>query len=153
MSYKKYAEKARSLLNVKNPSLKQCIRKERDKKRSVMNRIYVDSEIDRRQCCEFCQNVFDHRVYQWHHIWDDDPNNIRISKLISRATRKKIDEEFKKVVLLCPNCHVTFHADLVCMLDHRKQREDGSYYNGYVNNKVENSQPEITILDFYNETN
>lgn len=157
MSYKKYSKKGSSLLEVKNPSPKQLLRKKFDHQRVINNRAYVNIEIHKRGCCEFCQKTFHPRVYQWHHIWDEDPTNKKISKMLSRSTPQKFNKEFEKVVLLCPTCHVTFHADLVCMLDHRKQRSDGTYYDSYHNwnldEKSEDLKPKLNVLDFFDEEN
>ena len=128
MSYKKYAQRANPEVDVSKLSHTQKLKKQRDIKRRERNRNFVNSEIKKRGCCEFCGLIDDPKVYQWHHIDDDDITRIKISQLIGRATLDRISEELEKCVMLCPTCHQKYHQDLLCMLDHRDQHISGSFY-------------------------
>ena len=129
MSFKKYSQKGNAKQIVKNPNPKQKKQKDLDAKRRKRNRAHINAEIDRRGSCEFCGVVLDPRVYQWHHIWDQDPEKKTISKISGRASLENLSKEFKKCVLLCPTCHTTFHMDLCCMFEHKQQHIDGTYHS------------------------
>lgn len=127
MSFIKYSRKGNEKQEVKNPTAKQLRRKELDKSRVKQNRSYILDEIKRRGGCQFCGTVLHPRVYQWHHIWDEDPDKKAIANLCGRSTNERLDQEFNKCVLLCPTCHSIFHQDLCCMLEHKQQHVDGTY--------------------------
>jgi hypothetical protein len=128
MSFKKYAIKGNNKQRVKNPTPEQLKRRRYDASRTQRNRNYVLAEIKRRGCCEFCGVVLHEKVYQWHHIWDNDPTKRGIADMKGRHTEKDFDIEFKKVVMLCPTCHTIFHMDLCCMLEHKQHHIDGTFY-------------------------
>jgi len=108
----------------------QLYKQRKNRQISRRNRKYVNDEIARRGCCEFCGLVDDPKVYQWHHIDDEDPTKKKVSDLIGKTTALvRLDRELNKCVLLCPNCHQKFHQDLLCMLDHKQQHIDGTFYD------------------------
>ena len=152
MSFKKYSIKGNAKQIVKNPTPKQLRQKKYDRDRTDRNKEYINAEIDRRGCCEFCGLKRDNKVYQWHHIWDDDPNKKTISKISGRASIKELDAEFKKCVLLCPTCHTTFHMDLCCMFEHKQQHIDGTYFLPRENDipvpDLEKKVSNTTIMNF-----
>ena len=127
MSFAKYAKKGNAKQVVENPTPEQTRRKNKDKDRVKQNRSYIIQEIKKRGGCEFCGVILHHRVYQWHHIWDEDPDKKAISNLCGRSTNQRLDTEFNKCVLLCPTCHSTFNQDLCCMFEHKQQHIDGTY--------------------------
>ena len=145
MSFKKYAQRGREKQAIKNPTPKQIRQKKYDRAAFVRNRKYVLDEIERRGGCQFCGSVLHPKVYQWHHIWDDDPNKKLISDLSVRGSLKNLDIEFKKTVLLCPTCHTIFHQDLCCMFEHKQLHIDGTYY-GPQNTEMEKET--VSIFNF-----
>ena len=128
MSFKKYSKRGHSKIVLENPTEKQLKKKRHDAKRVKSDREYINREIERRGGCEFCGAVLHNRVYEWHHIWDDDPTNRRVSDIAGRAGPKRLDKEFAKTVLLCPTCHRVFHMDLCCMFEHKQQHIDGTFF-------------------------
>tara|TARA_A100001035_G_C27638845_1_gene433575 strand:+ start:153 stop:788 length:636 start_codon:yes stop_codon:yes gene_type:complete len=130
MSYKKYLQRSERCLPADPSTLtrKQRSDQKTHKIRRQNNRAYVLHEIEKRGACEFCGLVDDPKVYQWHHIDDEDPTKKKISDLIASSNIPKLTEEFKKVVMLCPTCHHKFHQDLCCMLDHKQRHLDGTFY-------------------------
>ena len=147
MSYAKYSKKGVLKQVVKNPTPKQLKQKEEDAKRPEKNRAYINAEIERRGGCEFCGVILDPKVYQWHHIDDEDPHKKPISQIAGRASTKNLDKEFAKCVLLCPTCHVTFHQDLCCMFEHKQKHIDGTYIEPVVEYEKEFKQTN-SIINF-----
>ena len=147
MSFKKYAQRGNEKQIVKNPTARQLKQRKYDHDRTVRNRKYINDEIDRRGGCQFCGLIRDHRIYQWHHIWDDDPSNKLISDLAARGSLKELDTEFRKTVVLCPTCHTTFHMDKCCMLEHRQQHIDGTYF-GDANLSQEVTSDKVSLFNF-----
>ena len=145
MSFRKYAARGKAKQEVKNPTAEQLKVKERDHQRVLKDRQYINHEIERRGGCEFCGVILHHSVYQWHHIWDDDPTNRPISEIAGRAGPKRLDKEFAKCVLLCPNCHSTFHQDLCCMFEHKELHINGTYHDQLL---VESDKPKTSVMKF-----
>ena len=129
MSFKKYSDKGCSKLVVKNPNANQLKQKSIDALRVKTGRRRVNAEIEKRGGCEFCGAILHNSVYQWHHIWDDDPTKKPVSQILGRASEKTLKKEMDKCVLLCPTCHTTFHMDLCCMFEHKQKHIDGTYHS------------------------
>jgi len=57
-----------------------------------------------------CQKCGDKREYvlDFHHI-DSNIKENTVAKLMIHSSMEKLDEEIKKCVVLCANCHREFH--------------------------------------------
>ena len=131
MSIKKYTELTRQKLKTQNPTQKQKNQHESHRGRVERGRKQVYDEFMRRGgCCQFCGIEERFEIYEWHHVNDMDPKNKRIGTYVGQhPSAMKLQAELYKCVVLCPNCHRKFHHDLCCMLEHRQQHIDGTYFS------------------------
>ena len=129
MSLAKYKQRSIETCTVKNPTRTQLLQRECHARLTSRAKKIVREEFDKRGgCCEFCGLVENFKIYEWHHINDDDPTKIRIGKLVGKSPSvKRLKAELAKCVVLCANCHNKFHQDLLCMLDHRQLHIDGKF--------------------------
>ena len=135
MSFKKYVANSNQHELDENLSKEKLKQRRYDQERGKKMKVHLLQEIYKRGGCEFCGAVDHYKVYEWHHIYDDDPTNKKISRLRSRCNPRRLSEELRKVVMLCPNCHHKYHQDLLCMIDHKDRPDlipythvDGEYY-------------------------
>ena len=149
MSFKKYKNRSAFSRPADPSTLNHTQRNDqaRHQRNVRRNRTYVYDEIKRRGGCEFCGLVDDPKVYQWHHIDDEDPTKKTVAFVASSHTSlKNVRRELDKCVLLCPNCHTKFHQDLLCMLDHKQQHIDGTFYD----TKCKEEEEEKTVEEVKN---
>jgi hypothetical protein len=127
MSKEKY-KKLSSIKNSKSVRTEAQLKKrEREAGYRERNRKACIEEFHRRGGrCEFCGLVDDYDVYEWHHIYDDDPTNHELGSIMGHS-EEKVLAELRKTVLVCRNCHVKFHAGLCCMFEHKQQHIDGTF--------------------------
>ncbi len=60
--------------------------------------------------CNDCGNVFDHWVYDFHHV--DPTEKVCDPSSLMHLSWDSVFEEVRKCVLLCANCHRTTHYNL-----------------------------------------
>ena len=61
--------------------------------------------------CEWCRIKYPNWMYDFHHLVPSNKNMVLGLGNLGRKW-KIIEEEFKKCVVLCPNCHRSAHAKL-----------------------------------------
>lgn len=131
MSSRKYAFESLKKSQVENPTDKQLKQRERDQKRKRRNQAYRKAEIVRRGCaCEFCGLVDDPELpmlFEFHHIFDETKVDD-VSSLMTGTSLERLIAELDKCVMLCPNCHNKFHADRLCMLDHKELHQTNTFF-------------------------
>lgn len=130
MSIAKYTQRTIQKLKTENPTPYQLSQHKSHKLRVERGKKQVYDEFMRRGgCCEFCGIKETYAIYEWHHINDEDPHKKRIGSFVGQhPSAKKLQAELEKCVVLCPNCHRKFHHDLCCMLEHRQQHIDNTFY-------------------------
>jgi hypothetical protein len=82
------------------------------KLRQRRNRKFCD-DYKEDKCCSTCGYKEHTEILQFHHI---GKKTQTISNMANDSSIKSIEEEIKKCILLCPNCHYILH---------RKEVEDG----------------------------
>lgn len=63
--------------------------------------------------CSCCQEIHPQEIMEFHHIIGNPKN--RVSNLLSNS-RKRLEEEIKKCILVCPNCHTKIHNNLLSLI-------------------------------------
>ena len=153
MSYQKYRKKSSLITKIKNPTSSDLRKRKYLQKTYDIKREFLKEEIERRGgCCEFCGVIEYHKVFQWHHI-NDEEKLRNIGKMASQGgSLANFKIEVDKCVVLCPTCHHKFHQDLLCMLDHRQKHIDGTFYDVPVKEVEEDSpQKYLNVLSFMKE--
>ena len=150
MSNKKYLNRSLAAWKIENPNKVQQQKRKDHLKTRLRNQAYIAAEIERRGCCEFCGVTEHPKVYHWHHIDDEDPTKTTMGQLLHNGLNR-LQQELDKCVLLCPTCHHKFHQDLCCMLDHRQQHIDGTFYDVKIVEVEEEDTSEIvnTVFNFF----
>ena len=80
------------------------------------NRIVVDIEFNKRNLkCNICGNN-DRRVLQWHHMGNKIHRTDSIKSLMFQISYQKLQIELDKCILVCANCHLILHYNLLADL-------------------------------------
>jgi len=103
--YCKYCKKEKGD-NFHRKKCKDCCREvKRNRKRELLDHVH---SIKKKLKCSEC-GYDDYRALQFHHF---DEKDIGISQAIKDGWSKaKIDEEIKKCICLCGNCHLILHFE------------------------------------------
>lgn len=112
------------------PSCIDCVRKQNQqsyKNHWVKNRKRIDcnhyrkveelrewvNQIKHEHGCLFCEQN-EPVCLQFHHI-KKETKYLCISALINRKQKQKIEEEMKKCVVVCANCHLKLHSGILVL--------------------------------------
>lgn len=71
------------------------------------NFIELFKEYKKSLCCEFCKDDR-HWVLDFHHT-DKNEKDIEISLLVRKSSKRLLDKELEKCIVLCANCHRDLH--------------------------------------------
>jgi hypothetical protein len=63
--------------------------------------------------CFCCQEIHPQEIMEFHHI--DGSPEARVSHLTGNS-RKRLQEEVDKCVVVCPNCHTKIHKSILTLL-------------------------------------
>jgi len=146
MSRAKYRKRVLEETLTKNPTPKQVAARNSHLKRLALRKQEIYDEFMKRGgSCQFCRKEYPYEIYQWHHIDDEDPSNQRVKSLAGKTPgAERLAEEMAKCVVVCPNCHETFHQGLCCMIDHKELHIDGSF----LKTKKEKAQTKDKLVTF-----
>jgi hypothetical protein len=89
---------------------KFCSGKCRQRNRDIKYRTLIRQMLElnkKGKCCSFCGYNEHPEILQFHH---KENKEIEIQEIIKhRYKHEEFEEETKKCILLCPNCHFLFH--------------------------------------------
>lgn len=75
--------------------------------------------------CSDCEKTYHLNLFEFHHINNDRNGGIKLSTMFNRHYKwEKIENELKKCVMLCVNCHRKRHFDEKTFIYHPNKKEE-----------------------------
>ena len=84
-------------------------RKLYDRKFAVRTRIEIINQAGNKCVeCGYSQNPL---ILQFHHL-NPEQKKDKMARIIQNGNKQEIEDEVKKCIILCPNCHAIIHSGL-----------------------------------------